>query len=78
MGLTVLVLASWAWRRPRLAPKMGWWGATWVLVLGALLTQALTLVLLRWPDGSMATYGVLILVLALLRLLLTRSDSRLS
>jgi hypothetical protein len=53
-------------------------GAGLVLCGAALATQAVTLWALRWPDGSMATYAVLILVLATLRLLLTRSDSRLS
>ncbi len=75
MGLTLLTLVSWAWRRPRLAPLAGWWGAALVLGLGALISQGVALVYLRWPDGSMATYGLLIVVLALLRLLLTRSDS---
>jgi hypothetical protein len=78
VGLCALMLVAWAVRRPALAPRLGWLGAGLVLCGAALATQAVTLWALRWPDGSMATYAVLTLVLATLRLLLTRSDSRLS
>jgi hypothetical protein len=77
-ALSVLTLLFWALRRPLLAPRLGWWGAGLVLVAAALITQVVTLWGLRWPDGSMASYAALILVLATLRVLLTRSDSRLS
>jgi hypothetical protein len=48
------------------------------LGLGAVTTQAVALWGLRWPDGSMATYGALIVVLAALRALLGRPVARLS
>ncbi len=69
---------AWALRRPAVAPIGGWWGATLVLGLGALTTQAITLWGLRWPDGSMASHGALIGVLATLQVLLNRPAARLS
>jgi hypothetical protein len=77
-GLSVLVLVFWAVRRPARPPRLGWWGAALLLMAAAPMTQAVTLWGLRWPDGSMSSYAALVLVLATLRVFLTRSDSRLS
>ncbi len=43
-----------------------------ILCWAGWLTQALTLWVLRWPDGSLTAYGALILVLATLAVCLTR------
>jgi hypothetical protein len=78
VGLTALIVFAWALRRPAVSPIGGGWGACGLLGLGAVTTQAVALWGLRWPDGSMATYGALIVVLATLRVLLGRPVARLS
>jgi hypothetical protein len=64
-GLTAFLLLVWALRGRR-ALKWGYAGTGLLLLACGFLTQALTLWILRWPDGSMGSYGLLIGVLAAL------------
>ncbi len=69
--LTASLLLFWG-VRGRLKPVWGYAGTGLVLFSGGVLTQIFTLWVLRWPDGSLASYGVLIAVLATLGACLTR------
>ncbi len=69
--LTVSLLL-WLAIRGRWAPLWGYWMTGLILCWAGWLTQALTLWVLRWPDGSLTAYGALILVLATLAVCLTR------
>lgn len=88
MNFTNLLLHGLAWLLPsafltvslllfgalggRSVPKWGFVVTGLALLSAGALTQALTLWVLRWPDGSLSAYGVLILVLATLGVWLTR------
>ena len=69
-----MCLLFWAVGR-RHALKWGYAGTGLILVACGGLTQALILWGLRWPDGSMAGYGLLLLVLAALQALLVRKKT---
>jgi hypothetical protein len=69
LGLTLLTLLAHRLSR-RCAPRRGWGFTGLALLTVGLLVQAGTAWALRWPDGSMAAYAVLLLALALTQTLL--------
>jgi hypothetical protein len=75
VALTGLILARWAWSRRQLTPVWGWWGGALALLVSGGVAQGVCTLGLRWPDGSMAGYGVLVTVLALAQALLARGKN---
>ncbi|MDI9332256.1 MAG: hypothetical protein QM527_13305 [Alphaproteobacteria bacterium] len=72
LGLTLLALLYTALQGRTETLRWGWLGTgcAWLAVGGC--TQGVTALLLRWPDGSMAAYGLLVLMLAISRVALVR------
>jgi hypothetical protein len=75
VALTGLILARWAWSRRQLTLVWGWWGGALALLVSGGVAQGVCTLGLRWPDGSMAGYGVLVAVLALAQALLARGKN---
>jgi len=74
VALTLLALLWTAWRRSH-APRWGWWGSGLALLGAGVGTQWVVVFVLNWPDGSMAGYALLVLVLATAQTFCVRKHS---
>ena len=63
VGLVALALLWTALRRRTHVLRWGAWASGLTLLGVGVLTQWVSAHVLRWPDGSMAGYGLLLLVL---------------
>ena len=74
-GAGHLGLALHRLRRRTWVPRWGWWACGLTLLGVGVLTQWVSAYALRWPDGSMAGYGLLLLTMALALIVCVRKTS---
>ncbi len=72
LGLTALISLYWAVFRRSLVLRGGLLGSALALFVVGAVAQGVCLVGLQWPDGSMASYGVLVAAMSLAQALLAR------
>ena len=75
LGLVIWALLYTALRRRTWVPRWGWWACGLTLLGVGVLTQWVSTYALRWPDGSMAGYGLLLLTMALALIVCVRKTS---